>query len=77
MALSPEEAAPGVELTATLTDPEGGVSASGQITGERWTWHRGTADDFIAMKVATPLVLQPRLLIRPTTAGLLVMWGCI
>ena len=39
VALSPEDAVPGVELTATLTDPEGSVSASGQITGERWTWH--------------------------------------
>ena len=39
VALSPEDAVPGVELTATLTDQEGGVSASGQITGERWTWH--------------------------------------
>ena len=38
--LSPEDAVLGVELTATLTDPEGSVSASGQITGERWTWHR-------------------------------------
>ena len=43
--LSPEEAVPGVELTATLTDPEGSVSASGQITGERWTWHRGPEAD--------------------------------
>ena len=32
--LSSEEALVGVELTATLTDLEGGVSASGQITGE-------------------------------------------
>ena len=46
--LSPEDAVPGGELTATLTDPEGGVSASGQITGERWTWHRASAEDFIA-----------------------------
>ena len=44
--LSPEDAVPGVELTATLTDLEGGVSASGQITGEQWTWHRGAAADF-------------------------------
>ena len=29
------------ELTATLEDLEGSVAASGQITGERWTWHRG------------------------------------
>ena len=48
VALSPEDAVPGVELTATLTDPEGGVSASGQITGERWTWHRGSAETFTA-----------------------------
>ena len=39
--LSSEEALVGVELTATLTDLEGGVSASGQITDESWTWHRG------------------------------------
>ena len=32
--LSSEEALVGVELTATLTDLEGGVLASGQITGE-------------------------------------------
>ena len=41
MTLSSEEALVGVELTATLTDSEGGVSASGQITDESWTWHRG------------------------------------
>ena len=40
--LSSEEALVGVELTATLTDLEGGISASGQITGESWTWRRGT-----------------------------------
>ena len=33
MTLSSEEALVGVELTATLTDLEGGISASGQITG--------------------------------------------
>ena len=43
--LSPEQAVLGVELTATLTDPEGSVSASGQITGERWTWLRGADAD--------------------------------
>ena len=32
--MSSEEALVGVELTATLTDLEGGVSASGQITDE-------------------------------------------
>ena len=48
VALSPEDAVPGVELTATLTDPEGSVSASGQITGERWTWHRDSLEDFTA-----------------------------
>ena len=32
--LSSEEALVGVELTATLTDLDGGVSASGQITDE-------------------------------------------
>ena len=36
--VSPETALIGVELTATLDDPEGSVAASGQITGERWTW---------------------------------------
>ena len=54
--LSPEDAVLGVELTATLTDPEGSVSASGQITGERWTWHRGPdgeGEDFTAA-TATP-----------------------
>ena len=45
VALSPEAAVPGVELTAVLMDPEGGVSASGQITGERWTWHNGVANE--------------------------------
>ena len=48
VALSPEDAVPGVELTATLTDPEGSVSASGQITGERWTWHRDSSEIFEA-----------------------------
>ena len=43
--LSPEDAVPGVELTATLTDQEGGVSASGQITGEQWTWFRGDEEE--------------------------------
>ena len=46
--LSSEEALVGVELTATLTDLEGGVSVSGQITGESWTWHRGNAATFEA-----------------------------
>ena len=40
--LSAEQALVGVELTATLTDLDGGVSASGQITDESWTWQRGT-----------------------------------
>ena len=44
--LSSEDALVGVELTATLTDLEGGVSASGQITGESWTWHSGNTDEF-------------------------------
>ena len=44
--VSPETALLGVELTATLDDPEGSVAASGQITGERWTWHRGNEADF-------------------------------
>ena len=49
VALSPEDAVPGVELTATLTDQEGSVSASGQITGERWTWHSDEdSEDFTA-----------------------------
>ena len=39
--LSSEEALVGVELTATLTDLDGGVSASGQITDESWTWQTG------------------------------------
>ena len=46
--VTPETALIGVELTASLTDSEGGVAASGQITGERWTWLRGTAPDFAA-----------------------------
>ena len=49
VALSPEDAVPGVELTATLMDPEGSVSASDQITGERWTWHRADTEDFTAI----------------------------
>ena len=53
VALSPEDAVPGVELTATLTDPEGGVSASGQITGERWTWLRG--NETLAADNGTPI----------------------
>ena len=51
VALSSEEALVGVELTATLTDLEGGISASGQITDESWTWVTGdtatTATDLI------------------------------
>ena len=34
--VTPETALIGVELTASVTDPEGGVAVSGQITGERW-----------------------------------------
>ena len=41
--ISPENPTTGTELTATLTDTEGGVSASGQISGENWTWHRVSA----------------------------------
>ena len=43
--VTPETALIGVELTASLTDLEGGVAASGQITGERWTWHNSDDDD--------------------------------
>ena len=32
--ISPENPTAGTELTATLTDTEGGVSASGQISGQ-------------------------------------------
>ena len=47
--ISPENSVTGTELTATLTDAEGGVSASGQITGQSWTWHRdSTTADFTA-----------------------------
>ena len=53
--LSPEDAVPGVELTATLTDPEGGVSASGQITGERWTWHKHATDADFEVDNGTPI----------------------
>ena len=49
VALSPEDAVLGIELTATLTDPEGSVSASGQIASQKWTWHNGeTTADFTA-----------------------------
>ena len=44
--LSSEEAVIGVELTATITDTENGVSASGQITGENWSWHKATDAGF-------------------------------
>ena len=46
--IAPETALVGVELTATLMDPENSVAASGQITGERWTWHRDTSATFVA-----------------------------
>ena len=51
--LSSEEALVGVELTATLTDLEVGISASGQITDESWTWHRGS-EDFTVNNNAIP-----------------------
>ena len=53
--VSPETALIGVELTATLDDPEGSVAASGQITGERWTWLSGTAANFEADNGGTPI----------------------
>ena len=46
--VTPETALIGVELTASVTDLEGGVAASGQITGERWEWRRGATADFAA-----------------------------
>ena len=72
--LSSEEALVGVELTATLTDTEGGVSASGQITGREWTWHRGvrrtlTRDDNEALMNATSSTYTP--VAADATAGYL------
>ena len=65
--LSSEEALVGVELTATLTDLEGGVSASGQITDESWTWHRGANMDDDA---GNAIGVQPHL---PIHRSLLVL----
>ena len=42
--LSSKDAQVGVELTATLTDPEGGNPA--RFTNQMWTWHKGTSDAF-------------------------------
>ena len=43
--VTPEDAVVGVELTATLTHMEGGVSASGQIANEMWQWQRAAVPD--------------------------------
>ena len=44
--LSSKDALVGVELTATPTDLEDAVSASGQITNQKWTWHLGATATF-------------------------------
>ena len=38
--LSSQDAQIGVELTATLSDDDGGVPNVAQITDQKWTWHR-------------------------------------
>ena len=43
--VTPDDAVVGVELTATLTHMEGGVSASGQIANQMWQWQRAAAPD--------------------------------
>ena len=65
--LSSEEALVGVELTATLADSDGGVSASGQITDESWTWHRG-AEDFIVDAETEPNIDEDTSSYTPVTA---------
>ena len=60
--LSSEEALVGVELTATLTDLEGGVSASGQITGQKWTWLTAVMHGLLKRMMTIPILLmQPHL----------------
>ena len=76
--LSSEDALVGVELTATLTDLEGGVSASGQITGQKWTWHSGLGDGRFYLPLSE-LVLTIRFLMQPhlPTHLDLLMRGCM
>ena len=38
--LSSQDALIGVELTATLTDSDGGVPGAGDFTDQKWQWHR-------------------------------------
>ena len=40
VALSSQDAQIGVELTATLSDDDGGVPDGAEITDQKWTWHR-------------------------------------
>ena len=46
--LSSQDAQIGVELTATLSDEDGGVPNAAQFTDQKWTWHSGDADTFEA-----------------------------
>ena len=48
--LSSKDAQVGVELTATLTDPEGGNPA--RFTNQMWTWHKGLDADAAANAAA-------------------------
>ena len=44
--LSSQDALIGVELTATLTDSDGGVPDPAVLTGVTWQWHKGEAATF-------------------------------
>ena len=61
--LSSKDAQVGVELTATLTDPEGGNPA--RFTNQKWTWHHAAAvagfapDDDNAIPGATSSAYTP------------------
>ena len=43
--LSSQDAQIGVELTATLSDDDGGVPNAAQFTDQKWTWHRLASDE--------------------------------
>ena len=45
--LSSQDALIGVELTATLSDSDGGVPDPAQFTDQKWTWHRLTSDQSV------------------------------
>ena len=63
--LSPQDALIGVELTATLTDSDGGVPGTGDFTDQKWTWHRlatagATAESTNAIAGATSAAYTPK-----------------